>query len=498
MISVGRSRWPAGKPRAGIFKLRTVATRAVEGFARDTRGDVAILFGLMAVVLFAMIGLAVDYGRFVNARSQTIAATDAAVLAGARALQTNGGDQNAALKVAQSYYAQATKSRLALTTDTINFAIADNATAMVTTGNAIITTPFMGLAGTASLPILRKDGSDYSKAVLAVGGNAELNLEIAMMLDISGSMCDRAPGTNDAPCELAAKLDAMKAAAKDLIDIVVWTDQSKFTSRVAVVPFSGDVLPTSTMFKFATGQDATPKPSAVVYSVTKNKKTTNYSYPATTCVAERAGKIYTDAKPSPGNYVLREFTDNGNCIVSSKAVILPMTSDKATLKDRISKLNAKGATAGHVGTAWTYYMLSPNWSGAVPAASKAVAYKTENTKKIAILMTDGEYNSEHDSKGVETGETGAGASVNGTDSPTQAKSICEKMKNHDKSKPNNNDDDIEVYTVGFQIDSNQTAINTLKACATDEFHFYKSSTGDALKAAFRDIALKISTLYLSQ
>jgi Flp pilus assembly protein TadG len=452
----------------------------------------------MALVLFAMIGLAVDYGRFVNARSQTIAATDAAVLAGARALQTNGGDQAAAIKVAQAYYAQATKNRLSLSNDTINFAISDNATAMVTTGNATITTPFMGLAGTSSLPILRKDGSDYSKAVLAVGGNAELNLEIAMMLDISGSMCDRAPGTNDAPCDSASKLDDMKAAAKDLVDIVVWADQSKFSSRVAIVPFAGDVLPTASMFKFATNTEATPKPASVVYSVTKRNKTTKYTYPATTCVAERPDKVYTDAAPSTGNYILREFTDNGNCVVSSKAEILPMTNDKTKLKERISGLNAKGATAGHVGTAWTYYMLSPNWAGAVPAASKAVAYKTPNTKKIAILMTDGEYNSEHDSKGVQTGETGAGSSVNGTDSPSQAKSICEKMKNHDASKSNHDDDDIEIYTVGFQIDGNQTAINTLKACATDDSHFYKSSTGEALKAAFRDIALKISTLYLSQ
>jgi hypothetical protein len=56
---------------------------------------------------------------------------------------------------------------------------------------------------------------------------------------------------------------------------------------------------------------------------------------------------------------------------------------------------------------------------------------------------------------------------------------------------------IEVYTVGFQLD-NQTAVKTLSSCATDSSHFYNSTTGDALKAAFRDIALKISTLYLSQ
>ena len=95
----GGSRWPARKLCAAVLEFKAAAARAVQGFAGDARGDVAILFGLMALVLFAMIGLAIDYGRFVNARSQTIAATDAAVLAGARALQTNGGDQAAAGRV---------------------------------------------------------------------------------------------------------------------------------------------------------------------------------------------------------------------------------------------------------------------------------------------------------------------------------------------------------------------------------------------------------------
>lgn len=485
-MEIGGGSWrPARKPFAAICAFKTAAAGAAKRFASDARGDVAILFGLMALVLFAMIGLAVDYGRFVNARSQTIAATDAAVLAGARALQTNGGSQDAALKVAQAYYSQATKNRLSLTNDTINFAIADNATAMVTTGNATITTPFMGLAGTSSLPILRKDGSDYSKAVLAVGGNAELNLEISMMLDISGSM---GAGT---------KLQDMKDAANDLVDIVVWKDQSKYSSRVAIVPFSADVYPTADLFKYATGQTNTSTPASVTYSVTtgsgKNAKTTTYTYKPNPCVGERPGKDYTDTTPSSGHYVLREYTSNGKCGINSSGVVVPMTNDKTVLHSKITSLVDGGNTAGHVGTAWAYYMLSPKWAAGLPTASKPVAYGTANTRKIAVLMTDGAYNQEHDSKGVATGSSGAGTTVNGTDSASQAKAVCASMKTNN----------IEIYTVGFNLDGNsaadqKTAIDTLSNCATDAAHFYNSTTGDALKAAFRDIALKISTLYLSQ
>ncbi|MET0408022.1 MAG: TadE/TadG family type IV pilus assembly protein, partial [Hyphomicrobium sp.] len=145
----------------------------MKSFAADTRGSVAILFGLMLFVLLTVVGLAVDYGRFVNARNQTIQATDAAVLAGARALQANGGDQVAAVKVAETYYQQAVKNRIKLVdkSDTIDFAVTDNGTAMITKGNAQVATPFMHLAflnsnNLKSLQLLHSDGSDYSKAVL--------------------------------------------------------------------------------------------------------------------------------------------------------------------------------------------------------------------------------------------------------------------------------------------------------------------------------------------
>ena len=453
---------------------------ALGHFARDTRGDVAMLFGLMALGLFMMIGLAVDYARFINARNQTIAATDAAVLAAARVLQTNGGNQAAALDAAKTYYLAATKNRIGLKSDSIGFAVTDNATAIVTTGNATIATPFMGLGGTKSLPILHSDGSDYSKAVIAAGGNSQTNLEIGMMLDISGSMSS---GT---------KLADMKAAANDLVDIVVWDDQSKYTSRLAIVPFSGDVLPTSSLFQYATGVSSTSS-STVSYTVTSGKKSTTYTYKSTPCVAERPGKDYTDTTPGTGHYVLREFTSNGACIISSTGMVQPMTNDKTTLHNKIKNLVAGGSTAGHVGTAWTYYMLSPNWASGLPSGSKPVAYGADKTKKIAVLMTDGAYNMEHDSKGVLVGSSGAGSSVNGIDSAQQAVSVCTSMKNNG----------IEIFTVGFDFGSltaaeKQTAIYTLSNCATDASHFYNSQTGDALKAAFRDIALKIASLYLSQ
>ncbi len=445
----------------------------------DERGSVAIIFGLTIFVLFAMVGLAVDYARFVNARSQTIAATDAAVLAGARALQSNGGDQEDAERVAMTYYQQATLNRIHLLSDSIHFDAVDNGTAMEADGNAVISTPFMhlafGLAGTQSstLPLLRADGSDYSKAVLAVGGNGEQSLEVSLMLDITGSMAGQ-------------KLTDMKAAASDLVNIVVWQDQSKYTSKIAIVPFAYDVRPPSSILTNIRGIGSSPN---------TKQKISGTTYYLSDCVVERAGsEAYTDAAPGAGKYLMghyvKKVNNKVNCDVPAAAELLPLTSDKSALLTKISNLSTAGSTAGHLGTAWAWYLLSPNWGSLWSSASRPAAYGTEKLKKIAVLMTDGEYNTQYTSQGIPDGSsslTKCPNAANGVCSSAQAVSLCTGMKAKG----------IEVYTVGFQLD-NQIAVDTLSKCATDANHFYNSSTGDALKAAFRDIALKISTLYLSQ
>ena len=103
-------------------------------------------------------------------------------------------------------------------------------------------------------------------------------------------------------------------------------------------------------------------------------------------------------------------------------------------------------------------------------------------------MTDGEYNYTFDNSGVPTNANGANGSANGNSSAAQALATCNQMKQ----------DGIDVYTVGFDLGGNQTAENTLKNCASDNSKFYNAEDAEALKRSFRDIALKISQLYLSK
>ncbi len=138
--------------------------------------------------------------------------------------------------------------------------------------------------------------------------------------------------------------------------------------------------------------------------------------------------------------------------------------------------------------------MSPNWAYLWPTASQPKPYHTEKTQKIAILMTDGEYNTAHcngvlSSNSSANGNQRINCNANNANSDSQADQLCAAMKLNTG---------ITVYTVGFALGGNNTAINTLRNCASDTTKFYEAEDGDALRLAFRDIALQIAKLRLSQ
>jgi Flp pilus assembly protein TadG len=465
--------------------MMTVHNRAVRAAARfslrfrdDTCGNVAIIFALVSVVLMLAIGAAVDVGRWLHARDQTVAAIDAAVLAGGRALQTNSSDKSGAIAAAKKYYDENVTSRLPVINDSVNFAVAPDGMGMRASGTAFIKTPFLQFAAIDKLPLLSTSQTDFGKSQIAVGGNGGENIEVSVMLDVTLSM----QGT---------KINDLKTAAKDLVNIIIWADQSKFTSKVALVPFSEDIrLPSTALNKargtgLATCKELNNGTSKTCGSKQANGTTRYYLSP---CAVERKGtQKYTDVAPGSGNYVMANYTDDGNCTIPSSGEVVPLTSDKTSLISKIDKLSVAGGTAGHLGTAWAWYMLAPNWASLWSSASQPKAYGTADLRKIAILMTDGEYNTQYDTNGVKTGLSDAGAQVNG-DTTTQARALCTNMKAKG----------IVVYTVGFGDGMTSKAKQTLQDCATDSTKYYNADDGDELKQAFRDIALKLSSLYLSK
>lgn len=440
-----------------------------------------MMFGLMAVGMLIIVGSAIDLSRWLHARTITVAALDSAVLAAGRMLQVNALDEPAALAAADRFYRDNTSQRPPLVSDTIQFVTADGGTSITAQGSAFIETTFIKLAGITRLPLMKLSGTEYSKATLAVGGNAEESVEISMMLDVSGSM---GAGT---------KFQDMKLAAKDLVNIVVYANQGQYYSKVGIVPFSSYVRPPASMLTAVRGSG----PFGLQYPSMVSGSTVTHR--ATPCVAERVGtQKFTDAAPGAGQYLLPSYWNSSTCEMAASSEIVPLSNNKDDLIARIDGLTMSGSTAGHLGTAWAWYLLSPDWAPAMPAAAGAGGYGNDKLKKIAILMTDGEYNTQYCStgayRGVRDSTSNGYAGVRGDctapngKSAAQAKSLCAGMKAKG----------ITVYTIGFDLGGNASAIDTLSSCATDPTKFYNAASGEQLRQAFRDIAVKISNLYLTR
>jgi Flp pilus assembly protein TadG len=474
------------------------AAARLSGLVKNDRGSVAIMFGLTIFIVFTIVGSAVDYGRAMLARARLQAAVDSSVLAAARVWQLENSLEVAEAKALAHFDSNKPQDPSRV----VEFTPDMVASTFTMVGETTVRTPFLSFVNLPTITVATR-----GQALIAGGGNAGTNLEVSLMLDITGSMA-------------GSKIDDLKSAAKDLIDIVIWADQSEFTSRVALAPFStavnaGDVL----------GPQVSYNPnSSRSFRLRNGDNSTRYRT-GTYCLSERIGdEKFSDAAPTGSNAIPRAYQTNNNSSCAPQAPIMPLTSDKDKLKDLIDAkakdkngntipFKAEGMTAGHLGTAWAWYLLSPNWANVLPEGSKPKPYAMLQQygekgqpllTKVAVLMTDGEYNQQYcnsttnNTAGAtipdyDTGNSGANCrSPNGT-STYQARELCKKM----------NDAGITVYTVGFDLPEpkggkDADSVVTLRGCASQPHMFYNTKTGDELRNAFRHIATAIAAPILSR
>jgi len=216
------------------------------------------------------------------------------------------------------------------------------------------------------------------------------------------------------------------------------------------------------------------------YYFRRRSRSDYYTYQITDCVTERARETYSDAPPSQ-QLLGANYTSNGNCDIDQP--ITPLTSDKERLHDEAEDMGVHGNTAGHLGTAWAWYLLSPEFGYLWPDAENVPApYDGENLLKVAIIMTDGAYNQEY-CNGVSETTINCNAP---DDSFGQAEELCDAMKAQG----------IIVYTVGFNV-SGSSAQDIMEDCASDPSKAFLPESGEELIEDFADIGQNITDLRLS-
>jgi Flp pilus assembly protein TadG len=229
-MSVGEMR-----PRAtaeAAMGLKTWIKRAgsglrdlTRGLAADTRGNIAMLFGLSMPVLVLMTVGGVDIHRASTVRVNLQDALDAAALSAARSPYVNNVDIQ---RVGMSSLRANLKAYP-------NITLREADTNFVLNGDEVVVASakvdVKTLVANLFLPPYGKFMDDY----LPVGAHSEVdrssrNIEVALVLDITGSMA----GT---------RIADLKVAAKELVDLVVQPIQTPYYSKIALIPYSNAVNP---------------------------------------------------------------------------------------------------------------------------------------------------------------------------------------------------------------------------------------------------------------
>ncbi|MFY7852690.1 MAG: ubiquitin-activating E1 FCCH domain-containing protein, partial [Brevundimonas sp.] len=182
---------------------------------RDDRGAIAIQFALLALPLSILLFGLLDVGRLSLQRRQMQDALDAATLMAARSTATTNSELDTVGDAA--FLAEIAGMNLGLT--------ASNATFSAGTNNRII-----GSATATLRPIIANlwQSGDFTVTATSEVVRSSKNLEVALVLDITGSM----GGT---------RIADLKVAASDLVDIIVRDTQTPFYSKIALVPYAAGV-----------------------------------------------------------------------------------------------------------------------------------------------------------------------------------------------------------------------------------------------------------------
>jgi len=381
----------------------------VRALARDQRGAVMAIVGLAIIPLFAVIGLSIDAGRGYMLKSKLSYAIDAAGLAGGRAFDTDLREADIAMFFEANFPTGYMGAVLDAGDPEVTFDDEENTITIEAT--ATIPTRFMSVAGVHEMSV-------SARTVI----RRELQgMELVLVMDNTGSM--RGGG----------KIDAMKDAAAQLIDILYGSRDEVENFYVSLVPYAAtvnigdghsdwldgysasDFSPTTWKGCVEAREypndsnDALPEVEAwapFLWESTLEQYENPYHDPG-------AGAYDEDDPATWGEYLNgdNQWDPDGpesdlnldNDLYQNEGTgpnlgcppaITPLVTSKTTVQTAISEMGPwhRGGTMANLGLAWGWRVLSPQWRGywgGDTPEELPLDYHTPNMHKVVILLTDG-------------------------------------------------------------------------------------------------------------
>ena len=339
----------------------------------------------------------------------------------------------------------------------------------------------------------------YTSAAISGAEERITNVEISVVLDISGSM------------RWNGRMQNMRTAAKAFVDQVIRPETEDLIS-VSLVPYTAqanagaaivDELNITRLHGYSNCVDFEP----VDFNLAGLDLTKEYEHMEHT--------MYF-------NQQLGQEITNPGCPKRSYEEIVPVSQNKAALKATIDNYVYRNYTAIHMGMKWGVALLDPsfrpitqalNAQGTVDAvfSNRPASYDDVETLKTIVLMTDGQNSSTYRlrpwayqyqsyrahwnknavnsylNRYVRSSQWGQWryAKYSQSQANTMLSNICSAAKN----------EGIVIWSVGFEV--NNSSADVMRACASSPSHFFRVE-GLEISDAFSAIAGQINQLRLVQ
>jgi len=481
-------------------------TASIRGFGRSEDGSITIFACFMVLCMLMICGISVDVMRHEMDRSRLQATADRAVLA-ATALNQRLAPED----VVADYF---TKSGIRDFMSNVEVSEGLSFRTVTVGASTTMTTQFMDYLGVETLNV----------PALATAEDRVPNVEISLVLDISGSM------------RFSNRMNDLRPAAADFLDIVLDDANAQKTS-VTLVPYAGQTNPGPFMFDRLNGErypamamdeadGGIPEhlshgelPQDAIGGVGSDQNT-RYVYPnVSSCLDIGTGGFSSAELPSGMLYpqtphfmnwdIAGDVMDWGWC-PQDQTSIQYLSNDRADLKNLINNMRMHDGTGTHYAMKWAVSMLDPSSQDDVTALANAglaapefigrpASYGDSTTQKYIILMTDGQIteqvrpidtmDDENPVLELQRGRHNERETI--TSAGTNVDSFFQQCDLAKSRSPR----PIIVYTIAFEAPG--TPEQQMRDCASSPSHFFKAD-GDSIADVFEAIAYQIRQLRLTQ
>ncbi len=475
---IGRRLWTS---------LRTRFIRVGRRAWREDAGATMVLVALATVPMLGAAGLAVDSALAYTLKSRMSKALDVAGLAAGRAIFTGNvqGDAQAFFDANfPSEYLGSTLNDLAVSVDD---------------SNEFVTLEVSATMPTRFMQLLGKESVDVSARTVVQRLNR--GLELSLVMDVTGSM------------RADAKIDAMKNAARDLVDILygeretvpnVWVSVVPYAITVNIGPARTDWLdPTDQYFDNPDPFNpsdwkgcvmARAEPHDQDDTLPADELFTTYFYPS---AVDNVWPAINEDNNAQNNGT----GPNLGC----GPVLTPLVAEKSTIVAAIDEMLPwhRGGTASNLGLSWGWRTLSPRWRGLWGGATPAdmpLEYDDALMDKAVVLLTDG-VNQFYD--WPDHGPTGTGP--RGSDFTSYGRlndfgyATWQQARNELDERLTNTCTQMKALgvliftnTIGGAPDAQTQTV--FRDCATSPADYYHSPDNATLAGVFHSIGEKLSNL----